>query len=122
MQSQTCDDTTRTDLSNQCAEDPRLSSLEKQTSLHVEGDGTHFEITSFRKVVFAKLLKRPAFEVKWYNVLDDDGSRKTLESRDKVAADPSLTIIGVTGNLPVGAVTIGTPRRNNSHAEIVKQI
>jgi hypothetical protein len=119
---QTHADTTRTDLRNQYAEDPRLNPLEKQTALHLEGDSTHFEITSFRKVVFAKLLKRPTFQIKWYNVLDEDGNRKTIERRDKVASEPSLTITGVTGKVPVGAVTVGTPREKNSHAEIVKQI
>lgn len=110
----------RNELPNQFAEDPRLEPLEKQTALHLEGDSTHFEISSSRKVVFAKLFQRPHFEAKWFNVVDDDNNRQTIVDRDKVAADPSLTIVGITGKLPVGAVTVGTPRQNNSQANIVK--
>lgn len=115
-------DATRTVLRNQCAEDPRLAPFEKQTALHLDGDSTHIEVTSFRKVVFAKLLQRPAFEVKRLSVLDENGKEHTVESLDKVASEPSLTVIRVTGLVPVGALSIGTPRNSNSHADIVTQI
>jgi hypothetical protein len=120
MEGNSAAERSRNALQNQFAEDPRLEPLEKQTALHLEGDGSHFEISSSRKVVFAKLIQQPHFEAKWFNVVDDDNNRQTIADRDKVAADPSLTIIGVTGKLPVGAVTVGTPRQNNSHANIVK--
>lgn len=105
-------------LRAQCSEDPRREPHEKETALHVEGDGTHFSVTSFKKVVYAKLLRRPEFSVTRLHVLDDDGREQTVDCLDK-AAKRSLTIIGVTGRVPVGAVNIGTPRNSNSHAELV---
>jgi hypothetical protein len=49
-----------------------------------------------------------------------NGRERSVASLDEVAADPSLTVIGVMGQLPVGAMSIGVPRKSNSHAEIVK--
>ena len=104
---------------NQCEEDPAREPHEKETAFHLEGDGIYFSVTSFKKVVYAKLLHRPEFSVTRIHVLDD-GQERTVDSLDEVAADPSLTIIGVIGRLPVGAMNIGTPRNSNSHASIVK--
>jgi len=106
-------------LRGQFSEDPHREPHEKETALHVEGDGSHFSITSFKKVVFVKLLQHSEFRVKHLHILDDDWRERTVESLDKAAAE-SLTIIGVTGQLPVGALNIGTPRNNNSHADVVK--
>ena len=107
-------------LRTQFPEDPRREPHEKETALHIEGDGTHFSVTSFKKVVFAKLLRRPEFRPKHIHVLDGDGRERFVQSLDDAAADPSLTIIGVQGRLPVGCVNIGTPRNSDSYAEIVK--
>lgn len=119
MERQICADNTRIELENQCKEDPRRSPIEKETAFHLVGDGEHFEVTSFRKVVFTKLLQRPAFEIRSLDVMDSDQNRKTVESLNKVASDPSLKIIGVVGRLPVGAITVGNPRTTNSHADVV---
>mgnify|MGYP000580873273 CR=1 FL=1 len=107
-------------LRGQFSEDPHREPHEKETGLHLEGDGTHFSVTSFKKVVYKKLLRRPEFSVKRLHVLDDDERERTMDCLDKAAANPSLTVIGVVGRIPVGAVNIGTPRDSNSHAEIVK--
>jgi hypothetical protein len=101
------------------SEDPNREPHEKETGLHVEGDSDHFTITSFKKVIYTKLLRQSEFSVKRLHVIDD-GQERTVNSLDDAAADPSLTIIGVVGQLPVGAVNIGTPRNSNSHAEVVK--
>lgn len=106
-------------IRTQCSEDPRREPREKETSLHVEGDGTHFVVRSFKRVVFEKLLQRPKFDLMRLHVIDDNGREQTMDSLDK-AAEQSLTIIGVTGKIPVGAINIGTPRNSNSHADIVK--
>ncbi|WP_458188960.1 hypothetical protein [Haladaptatus sp. NG-WS-4] len=107
------------DIIGQCGEDPTREPHEKETSLHVEGDGTHFSVTSFKRVVFEKLLQRPEFEVKHLIVQDPDGQERTIDSLDEVK-NSSLTIIGVVGLLPVGSVNIGTSRSSDSHADIVK--
>ena len=104
--------------STQFAEDPRREPHEKETTLSLDGDESHFEVTSFRRVVFSKLLQRPTFDVTRLHVLDADGQADTADRLDKVGE--SATVIGVTGRLPVGAVNIGTPRNSNSHADIVK--
>ena len=106
-------------LLNRCQEDPAREPHEKETALSLEGDGTHFTVTSFKKVVFKKLLRRPEFEVVSLNVVDAEGRERTVESLDEAAA-PSLTIVGVVGRIPVGAVSIGCPRKNDSHADLVK--
>ena len=112
--------TTAETILNRCEEDPHREPHEKETGIHLEGDSTHFSVTSFKKVVYTKLLRRPEFEVTHLNVLAADGQERTVHSLDEVAADPSMTIIGVVGRIPVGAVNIGTPRNSNSHADIVK--
>jgi len=106
-------------LRGQFSEDPGREPHEKETGLHVEGDGTHFSVTSFKKVIYAKLLRHPEFSVKRLHALDDDGREHTVDTFQE-ASEQSLTIIGVTGRLPVGAVNIGTPRNSNSHADLVK--
>ena len=115
--------TTRTSgakLDNQLAEDPFREPHEKETGLHLEGDGTHFSVTSFRRVVYEKLLQRPEFNVTTLHVLDASGREYTVQGPDEVAGHQDLTIIGVQGRLPVGCLTVGTPRNSNSHAGIVK--
>ncbi|GAA0219953.1 hypothetical protein [Halobaculum roseum] len=106
-------------LRTQLSEDPRREPHEKETALHLEGDGSQFSVTSFKRVVYAKLLQRDEFSVKRLHVIDDDGQDHAVNSLDE-AAERSLTIIGVTGQLPVGAVNIGTSRNSNSHADLVK--
>lgn len=122
MRELTHHDAARTVLQNQCAEDPRLEPFEKQTAFHLEGDADRIEISSSRKCVFAKLLQRPAFDVKWLNTIDKSGNKHCNMEREKVAADPSLTIIEVVGEYPVGGLSLGSIRKSNSHAEIVKSI
>lgn len=120
MSADTTPTSSSTAIQNQCAEDPTREPHEKETAFHLKGDGTHFSVTSFKKVVFGKLLERPEFEVKHLHVRDADGQNRTVGSLDDAAADPTLTIIGVVGRLPVGAMNIGTPRNSNSHADLVK--
>jgi hypothetical protein len=107
-------------LRTQISEDPRREPHEKETAFHLEGDGTHLSITSFKKVVYMKLLWRSEFSVKRLHVLDDESRERTVDSLNEVIADSSLTIIGVVGRLPVGAMSIGSPRNSNSHADLVK--
>ncbi|MDS0221408.1 hypothetical protein NDI54_08610 [Haloarcula sp. S1AR25-5A] len=106
-------------ISTQFSEDPQREPHEKETGFHVEGDGAYFSVTSFKKVVYSKLLQRPEFSVKCLHVLDGDGRQGTVDCLSE-AAEENLTIIGVTGQLPVGALNIGTPRNSNSHADLVK--
>lgn len=106
-------------LRPQFSEDPNREPHEKETGLHVEGDSDYFTITSFKKGIYTKLLRQSEFGVKRLHVIDD-GQDRTVNSLDEAAADSSLVIIGVTGQLPVGSVNIGTPRKSNSHAEVVK--
>jgi hypothetical protein len=117
MQRQPRTETGRTGI--QFAEDPRRKPHEKETTFTLVGDGSHVEVESFKKSVFVKLHRRPEFEVKRVNILDDDGREHTVENLDE--ADSSSTVIGIQGLLPVGAITVGTPRNTDSHAKIVKK-
>ena len=109
--------TSRT-IQNQLAEDPYREPFEKESGIHLEGDATHLSVTSFKKVVFSKLLQHSEFTVKHFHVFED-GHERTIESLEETA-DSSPTIIGVAGQLPVGTLSIGKSRNSNSHADIVK--
>lgn len=101
-------------------EDPNREPHEKETSIHTEGTSDRVTITSFKKTFFSKLVQHPEFELKWFNVLDPDSQEQTIESYSDLWENPGLTIIGVTGTLPIGAISIGVPRNSDSHAQVVK--
>lgn len=101
------------------SEDPHREPHEKETAIHIEGDSDHLTITSFKKVVFKKLLTHPDFRVRTLTVLKIGGKERTA-SLSEFLENPALTIIGVTGELPVGCLSIGVGRQSNSHAGIVK--
>ncbi len=107
-------------LPNPLTGDPDRDQHEKETGIQLEGDREALEITSYKKVVYEKLLQHPAFTVKHRHVRTENRQQKTVKPGQEVGADPSLTIVGVTGQLSVGALSIKTPRNSNSHAKIVK--
>jgi hypothetical protein len=112
--------TSSIDIRNQLIEDPFRQPHEKESVFALAGDDTHFEVTSFKKVVYGKLIQRPEFDLKWLNVRDADGRETTVSSYKEVAEQPKLQVIGVVGRIPVGAFTVGSPRNSNSHAKVVK--
>jgi hypothetical protein len=107
-------------LRGQFSEDPRREPHEKETAIHLEGDATRASVTSFKQVVYAKWLQHPEFEVKRLNVRDEEGRERTVQSLEEVRENPALTVIGASGTLPVGCLSIGAARNSDSHAEIVK--
>jgi hypothetical protein len=104
----------------QFAEDPAREPHEKETGIHLEGDANRAAVMSFKKVVYAKWLQHPEFEVKRLNVRDEDGRERTVQSLDEVRENPALTVIGASGTFPVGCLSIGAARNSDSHADIVK--
>lgn len=110
----------RIDITNQLGEDPFREPCEKESVWHLMGDETHFEVTSFKKSLYKDLIKYPHFELERLHVLSIDGRETTVESYEEVANDPELRVIGVTGNIPVGGMSIGVPRKSNSPAQVVK--
>lgn len=106
-------------LLSRLQEDPNREPHEKETVIHLQGDGEHLTITSFKRVVYEKLLRRPEFEVTALHVLAE-GRERAVPSVEEVAADPSMIVIGVSGRLPVGCFSLGSGRKSNSHAQIVK--
>ena len=112
--------TSSIDIRNQLAEDPFRQPHEKESVFALAGDDTHFEITSFKKVVYGKLIQRPEFDLKWLNVRDVDGRETAVNSYNEVIEQPDLQVIGAVGRVPVGAFTVGSPRNSNSHAKVVK--
>lgn len=103
----------------QLSEDPYREPHEKETAIHTEGDGTHYSVTSFKKVVYEKLLRRPEFQVQRVHVIDEDNRERAFDTIEECEGQ-SILVIGVTGRMPVGSLSIGQPRNSNSHAEIVK--
>jgi hypothetical protein len=100
------------------AEDPRREPHEKETAIHIMGDGEEFTISSYKSVVYANVIQRKESEIDWITIRED-GSEDTVYDLDE-AIDREATIIGAGASLPVGALTIGEPRNNNSHSRIVK--
>ncbi|WP_396611468.1 hypothetical protein ACH9L7_14865 [Haloferax sp. S1W] len=107
-------------IENKAAEDPRREPHEKETAAHATGDADYFSITSFKKVIFARLLTHPDFEIEHINILDSDHNERTVQSLEEATQDSVTAIIGVTGKLPIGTWLIGVARNSNSHADIVK--
>lgn len=107
-------------LQNQCEEDPRRSSVEKETGLLAAGDEDHFIVDSFKKVVFSKLIGHEDFDISYLYVSDSNSNVKQMQPTEEIIDNSSLSIVGIKGMLPVGAVSIGTPRKSDSHAELVK--
>jgi hypothetical protein len=107
-------------LRGQFSEDPCREPHEKETAIHLEGDATHATVTSFKQVIYAKWLQHPEFEIKRLNVQDEEGRERTVQSLEEVRENPALTVIGASGTLPVGCLSIGAARNSDSHAEIVK--
>jgi hypothetical protein len=101
------------------AEDSTRKSPEKETGIHLVGDETHLSITSYKRVVFEKLLQHPQFIVKSLHLLIE-GEKQTVGSVESIETQKPITIIGAEGILPVGTLSIGAARQSNSHAEIVK--
>lgn len=107
-------------LNKRCCEDPYRLPQEKETGFHLKGDEEYISVTSFKKVVYGKLLRRPDFDVCHITIRDVDGRESTVDSLKEALSDSTGQIIGVSGKLPVGALKIGKPRNSNSHAQIVK--
>ena len=108
-------------LKNRIAEDPNREPHEKETATHTEGDGNRFSITSFKKVVFEKLLQHPEFDLECLNVIDENNRESTVNSYNELLENPTLTVIGAKGTIPVGCLSIGAARNSDSHAQIVKK-
>ncbi|MFP9062603.1 hypothetical protein ACLI4R_19090 [Natrialbaceae archaeon A-chndr2] len=106
-------------IHDRCSEDPYRLPHEKETGFHLEGDADYVSVSSYKKVVYSKLLQRPDFDVTQLIIQDVDGREYTVESLEEVLADPTLKIHGVSGKLPVGALSVRKPRNSNSHARIV---
>ena len=76
------------------AEDPKLQPPEKETGIHFSPVSEYATINSHRGAVMRKLLQCPFFEV------------LEIEKRDGV-------VVGLTGRMPVGSLSIKTPRKSN---------
>ncbi len=107
-------------ITARCTEDPYRLPHEKETAIHLPGDCDYISVTSFKKVVFTKLLERDDFEVSLVTIRDADGRESTVNSLEEALSDPLDQIIGISGKLPVGALKIGAARQSNSHSRIVK--
>ncbi len=107
-------------LRPQFCEDPRREPHEKETAIHLEGDASRASVTSFKKVTYMKILQHSDFDLQRLNILDETGRERTVQSLDEIIDSPTLKIIGASGTIPVGCVSIGSGRNSDSHALIVK--
>jgi len=101
-------------------EDPHRQPPEKETAIQVDGDSERVDITSFKRVVFQKLLQRPDFKIKMIMALDENGHEDSYQSLAPLQKNTHLKVVGVWGTLPVGCLTLTNGRATNSHSKIVK--
>lgn len=108
-------------LPNPLTTDTSRKPYEQETALHLAGDALRYNITSFKRVVFAKLLERPAFCVKRLHLINSDGNEYTVDSIEEAQTTPNHSVVGVEGWMPVGSLSIGAKRTSDSQANIVKK-
>lgn len=98
--------------------DPALGGDEKETTLTMYGQDKKFTIHSSKPTVIKSLLDHNHFELEWARVITDNGSTRIRTLED--LAESEGKIVGVTGEMPVGVLTVKSkPRANNHQSSIV---
>lgn len=107
------------DLTEKVDRDPALSGAEKETTIAMCGDEKHFTVSSAKPTIVKSLLEHDHFELRWARVLEDPETQRRVEERDALA-EVDGDIVAVTGEMPVGTLTIKyKPRANNHQSSIV---
>ena len=107
-----------TDLSDRVNRDPELNADEKETTISMYGQDKHFRIHTAKPTVIKSLLKHDHFELEWARVIGADEANQ-LEARSQVK-ETDGDIVAVTGQMPVGVLTVKSkPRANNHQSSIV---
>jgi hypothetical protein len=100
-------------------EHPEMEPFEKETAVTVLGDSDTMVVSSFRSCVYRRFLHHPAFSLKWLNIYVGNQREITVDSLEE-AVEADGFVVGVCGELPVGALTIRSePRKSGSHSDIV---
>lgn len=110
--------TTDIDLTERVDRDPELNGAEKETTITMLGDEKHFSIYSAKPTIIKSLFDHNHFELEWARVLGEDGSHRVTE-RERLY-DVDGDIVAVSGEMPVGTLTVKyKPRTNNHQSSII---
>lgn len=100
-------------------DDPRLSPAEKETSIRFARDEDRVAIFTAEAGIGRRLLAHPAATIDALIVIDGRRARPAI-ALDELDTEHPRPVVGVRGELPIGALVIRRdPRKDSSHAEIV---
>jgi len=106
------------ELTEKVESDPNLNAAEKETSINILGDEKKMNVFSAKRTVVKSLLDHGHFEVTWLAVSNDDESIERVSSLDD--ATEYDAIYSVSGEMPLGLLTIKSkPRSNNNISSVV---
>jgi spore germination protein GerM len=95
---------------------PKLNSIEKETSINICGDSKQLRIFSAKATIVKSLLRNDHFEAEWIQG-QKDGSLTKVE-RDQAATLDAIH--SISGTAPVGLLTVKSkPRSQNNQSGIV---
>lgn len=97
----------------------RFELQERETSLYWNEDTNLVRIHSLERGVTRRLLRHPLFGVQHLKI-GAGGGMRVIEPRAAVERYPEADIVGVAGDIPIGAVKIGlSARATGGHADVV---
>jgi hypothetical protein len=102
------------------ADDPDRSAVEKETGITIVGNEPVATIHAYRASVVRRLIGLPHFELQRATLRDSDARVREVASFEEV--QPDEDVIGVVGQIPVGAIKIScNPRQSDEHTFIVSR-
>jgi len=104
-------------MTDKVESDPNRTGAEKETGISFLGDEKVATVSSAKKTIVKSLLNHEEFEYSYFSVYDGD-SYRTVRSEDEILEEES--IVFVSGEIPIGCLTIkSSPRSNNHQSSVV---
>jgi hypothetical protein len=97
--------------------DPNREQHEKETGVNFLGGDEGCTVFSAKKTIVKSLLEHDSFEPSWFEIATESGT-KTVTTEEEAAESDG--IYGVSGEMPIGCLTIkSAPRANNHQSSVV---
>lgn len=103
--------TTQEELVELVESDPDRTGAEKESAFTMLGDEKVITAMSAKATIVRSLLKHDHFEPEWF-VVEDGGKANVETIEDAADAD---AIYAVSGEMPVGCLTVKSAPRSNDH-------
>ena len=102
-------------------DDPRLTPAEKETTLRFGRDEERVAIFTAEAGIGRRLLAHPEASIASVVVMGDGRARPSVGVDELDTEDPR-PIVGVRGELPIGALLISRdPRTTGTHADVITE-